>query len=431
MTPVANNTQNCVNSNNHHPLPPAQFVNLGFTIVDLGISSVGNFATWAVSAHVLGVPGLGRLAIIYTVMMLGLRFSNAAVCVPMAVELGSNPAVARQATTSALIYAAALSAAWWPIMIYAAYLAKCSSVLAPLSAMLGLQLQDVTRRALLISPHPSAALIGDAFSFILQPIAIVWLAKDATHPVSTILYCMAATSGIALAIQIKQLACSLLAVPSLFVRIASYWNAGKWVCVTALCDGLPVQLSIFALGATGNFVASGELQTILTATGMMNPVLFAIGTRMVPEITGGNLVGGNKEAYRRGGTLALKGLGLMCGILIIFEAATPKILNLISGKQDTLLIPQARLFGFVPLILLGVYVVLAAANAFGKAYEGMLLQLLLTALSLPIVLLGLFLFGLRGVIGGSVVSSVIALAVAGVVGFINVSRAFQPKRAAN
>lgn len=299
-------------------------------MLDQGAVSAGNFVTTVLLARALLPAEYGIYALIYALMLLMYSVHAAVILYGLSLHgAAGTDAELRPLTGRSLVLTAELG-----ILLGAATGVLAVSFhrtfLAPwiLLAFLFWQLQEATRRALMSRLRHRDALWGDALSYLGQAsfIAYLFVGRDLT--LASAFQVMAATSAAAWLLQVTQLKLSLSDFHGAMGLIRRFWDVGRWALLAKIADVFTGQALLWLL-AFGGLAEVASFQSVLNLLRVTNPVMFAIGSVVLPRVAGEPRDG--LRITRRYSLLGAAVLLPFFGVLFVFPHT---ILALLYGARS-------------------------------------------------------------------------------------------------
>lgn len=278
---------------------------LNWALADQGLVSGCNFATGVLVARNLGVAEFGRFTLVWMVVLFVASLAHAAINAPM-MSVGPKQApadaasfygavVVHQGVFAALsflvIYAGTISAAVW----FPAWQTK--GLALPLATATALwQTQDFVRRYFFTRGHAAKALINDTISYGGQLAILLCLSYfGSLVDVSTVVWVMAATCGLAIAhgaVAMESVAWSRGAVIIVTVR---HWHVAQWLIATAVLVWMSGNLFFIVAGTVLGATAVGALRAAQNLVGITH-ILFQGLENVAPMAAARTLARGGPQA---------------------------------------------------------------------------------------------------------------------------------------
>ncbi|HMB95931.1 MAG TPA: hypothetical protein VKK61_07830, partial [Tepidisphaeraceae bacterium] len=283
-----------------------------WAMADQGVVSLGNFGVSIVLAACFErqhhLSDFGSYWILMELMLFLNGVQGALVVYPLSVRgaVADRVSLGRMTSMSMLL---TLSA--WPLTGASVVL---TAVIAQIPISVGLwaaaalalwQTQETLRRALIAHLKFRQTLIGDSISYIGQILAVGALAWTGNLTLVGAFEAMALSSGIAALVQGMQVGLHNMTVPEMRAWAKDCWELGKWMFYgnfSRFFTG-PFYNWNFAFWAGKEAVAiCYALSNLLRLT---NPLMFAIATLIMPNVTRANQLGGIPAAKREMNRFAL------------------------------------------------------------------------------------------------------------------------------
>lgn len=280
-----------------------------WTLLDQGIVSLGSFIVNIFLARQLAPTEYGTFALLWG-GLLGLQQINAALVFhPMSVRLVVAEGEHHKELLSTSAVLVALACIPQCIVLSLALLAFGRGDILPSTvAWFALwQMQETMRRGLFAGFRHKLAIVGDAISYIGQVAIIGLFLIQGPLSLTNILYCMAATSGMAALVQAYQLGLSLRRPKDFRRTLLDFWMVGRWALVNNLASQLRFQILLWQLAALFGAVAAASFQATQNVVNLVNPIILGI-CNIIPQTTAHAQARGNAHAWRSARIYALLGI---------------------------------------------------------------------------------------------------------------------------
>lgn len=303
-----------------------------WSLADQGVVSVGNFATNILLARSVARYDYGVFAILFGILLFLNSIHAAFVSYPLSVK-GATTDLAglRRLTGHSLLLTRLLGL---PLMaasaVAAIVLGRGDLIVWLCGAMLFWQLQETIRRALMAHLRYRDAIWGDAIHFLGQSAVILLFAYwgELNLHVAFVAMCAAAAAGAA--VQGLQLGLRRVGRAQWreFVRIS--WDLGRWMLLSSLVSVVSLQVVPWVLAYFYGVGEAGRLAAITTILGVIHPVLFGIGSLIVPAASRA-LLRGPRAAWRVGIKYTLLGAVLVTPYYLLVAAMPVLVLEVFYG----------------------------------------------------------------------------------------------------
>jgi len=301
-----------------------------WSVVDQGAVSAGNFLTTILVARCLLPSEYGIYALLFA-LMLFMIFLDSAVIV---YGLSLHGAVGTEAELRSLAGGSLVLAGGLAVILGLATGTVAAlfhrAFLAPwvLLALLFWQLQETTRRALMSRLRFREAVVGDALSYLGQTACIAFLFAGHRLTITSAFGAMAATSAGAALLQAFQLKLTLPDFRGAFRLLPKFWHTGRWALLVGVAQAFIGQALLWFLALRGmSEVAS--FQSILNLVRGTNPVMFAIGSVLLPTVA--SLQKDSEAGLRAARRYGVLGAVLLLPFFALIFAFPGKVLRLLYG----------------------------------------------------------------------------------------------------
>ena len=254
-------------------------------MVDQGAVSAGNFITTILLARALLSHEYGIYALLFALMQFMYSLHAAVILYGLSLlgaagtDAGLRPLTGRSLVLTAelgtLLGAAAGTLA---IFFHRAWLAPWI-----LLAFLSWQLQEATRRALISKLRLRDAVWGDALSYLGQAGMIACLFFGHRLTLVSAFQAMAMTSAAAWLLQIFQLRLRFQDFRASARLIPGFWGVGRGALLAKIAEAFMGQALLWFLALRG-IAEVASFQSLLNLARITNPVMFAIGSVVLPSV---------------------------------------------------------------------------------------------------------------------------------------------------
>lgn len=319
-----------------------------WSMLDQGTVSAGNFLTTILLARALMPSEYGIYSLLFALMLFVIFLNSAGVVYGLSLHgAEGTEADLRPLAGASLILAGglaiALGAATGGVAIF---LHRASLVPWILLAVLFWQLQETTRRALMSRLRHRDALWGDALSYLGQATCIGYLFVGHRLTPATALRAMAATSAAGWLLQTGQLKLALSDFRGALRQVPKFWRVGRWALLVGATQAVIGQALLWFLAFRG-MAEVASFQSLLNPVRVTNPIMFAIGSVVLPSVAAGQAKpAAGLHAVRRYGLLGALVLMPYFAAILIFPA---RMLGLMYGAGS----PYVGLALELRLLILG------------------------------------------------------------------------------
>lgn len=258
-----------------------------WSLVDQSMVSAGSFLTAIMLARAVSPVDYGIYALLYAVMLFMYSLHAAVILYGLSLQ----GAVATEAD-SRLFAGRALTLTSW-LGTFLGAIAGAVAILfhqfrlAPwvLLAFLFWQLQEATRRAMISRLRLRDVVWGDALSYLGQAGVIAYLFVAHRLTLTSTFFSMASTSALAWLLQVSQLKLGFEHLRGAARLIPSFWGVGRWALLAKLAEAVMGQTPLWLLALRGT-VEVAAFQSLLNLARFTNPVMFAVGSVILPTVAG-------------------------------------------------------------------------------------------------------------------------------------------------
>jgi O-antigen/teichoic acid export membrane protein len=312
-----------------------------WALADQGIVSLGNFFTTILLARALPQSEYAIYALTLGVLLSANSLHAALITYPLAVKgAATDREGLKHFTGGSLLLTMALGLLL-NVGMFAALSILGRPELAPWAFGVSLfwQLQETLRRALLSQLRHSEVVWGDGVSYLGQAASVWLLTQEKWLSLNNVFVVMMITSIAAASIQAVQLGLKSVNWAELRILVKDFWVFGRWILLTNLLTSLTLQIFPWSLKFFHGLQATASFQVVSNVLGVSHPVLFSLGSLIMPAVVQANLKGDMKDVWQAtwkysflGGALVLPYYAvLLCWpreILSVFYGANSPYLSL-------------------------------------------------------------------------------------------------------
>lgn len=282
-----------------------------WSLADQSAVSAGNFATAILLARAL-VPGeYGVYALLFALMLFLISVHSAVITYGLSLHgAAGTEAGLRSLAGGSLTLTAGLGTVLGAAAGLVAILLRNGSIFPwILLSLLFWQLQETTRRALMSRLWHRRAIWGDALSYLGQAGCMGWLFVDHRLSLVTAFQVMAATSAAAWLFQVGQLKLRPSHFRGCLRLLPKFWGAGRWALLANFAQAFIGQALLWFLALRG-MASVASFQSLLNLLRAINPVMFAIGSVLLPAVA-------VERAASANGLRSAKRYSLLGGLLLL------------------------------------------------------------------------------------------------------------------
>ena len=307
-----------------------------WTVADQVGVSLGNFLVNVQLARGLSLGEYGLFALLLWAFI-GLQIVNSSlVFYPFTLRFVTAPVGQRATLLSTSLLLQVMTSLQLSTLLLAGLLAFGHSdlVLPVIAYFLLWQTQEATRRGLMADFRFRRASIGDAVTYIGQPVLVAILASRGSLTLANSLYAMAVACGLGALLNASQLA---LSRPLLDCRrlIKDHWLIGKWCLLNNYLLYFNVGIFLWSLAAVGGAAAAAPFQAIDNVGNLLNPVIYGLGN-VIPQSAAHALKGGKGSfgAWREARVYVLLGLAPTLAYCAVALLAPDLLLRAFYGANS-------------------------------------------------------------------------------------------------
>lgn len=303
---------------------------------DQGIVSLGNFFTGILLARHFSQSEYGIYALIIGILVSVNSLHASLITYPLSVQGAKTDAKGLgQLATGSLLLTIGLSL-FLNLGIFAALwvLRRPDLALGVFGVSLLWQFQETLRRGLLSRLRQSEALWGDSLSYLGQA-GLVWLLiQEKWLTLDVVFIIMMLTSGLAAILQAIQLGLKSVSSKAVINFAKEFWNFGRWILLTNMMTVLVIQIFPWSLKFFHGAEATASFQVIVNVLGVSNPIIFSLGSLIIPAVAQANMAGKSDEVWRAAWKYALPFGGLILIYYVVLLGWPREILAAFYGSNS-------------------------------------------------------------------------------------------------
>jgi O-antigen/teichoic acid export membrane protein len=303
-------------------------------VVDQGIASLGGFLLTIALARTLAPGEYGNFALFLGVEMLLFTAISSLVFYPMSV-LSNVSSAARgaqlmRASVALLLLLCVPATAC--LCFVGVLLGRIDLILPVVTYFIVWQVQETFRRCLFAELRFAAAIPGEIISYFGQILILFWLYRHDGLTLTSALYAMAATSGLAAILQAFQTGLVSRGCADLDLRNAagSFLRLGRWSLAGNLAAAMRQQAVFWFLAALSGDAMPGLLLAGINIVNILNPLIIGL-SNVIPQVTARAHLRGKIEALRAARPFAFSGLLMAIAFLAVVAAIPERVLSAIYG----------------------------------------------------------------------------------------------------
>lgn len=258
----------------------------GWALGDQAVASLGNYLTLFIIPNFLPAEQFGVFSLMFGVLLFLNTIHNALVAYPFSLRAATappdefRPLLGSSLALTALLLIP-LSAG---VCVAAALLKQPWLIPLALPALALWQVQENLRRAHMSRLNYAAAIPGDAVSYLGQAALLLTLGVCGHLSLYTAFVAMTVTSGLSIAIQVRQLAPTRPAGARLGELGREFWSVGRWVVCSAGVGLLSVQAMPWTLATFHGTAAVARFQMLANLLALSNPLVIGLTSIIVPSV---------------------------------------------------------------------------------------------------------------------------------------------------
>jgi O-antigen/teichoic acid export membrane protein len=253
-----------------------------WALMDQGVVSGGNFLTSLVLARSLSQVEFGTYSLVFLVLLSLNTLHSSLVVYPLTVAVAQNTGIpGREALGRCIVHTCVLWAAWLLILLAVLLVLHRPDIFPAVGlALLGWQLQEVARRALLADANARNAIIPDLLSYAGQALLLFALHLKSLN---LIFLSIGFTSFASLVWQLV-IARPIFHEVTARTHISAAWKLGKYTLVANTLNMGILQFPSWMLDALQGRAVVGSYQALANLIGIANPILFSMSNMLIPAV---------------------------------------------------------------------------------------------------------------------------------------------------
>lgn len=276
-------------------------------LMDQAIVSLGNFLTVALLGRHLLKPQFGAYGMLMETLFFLNSLQGALVIYPLTIcgATGDHRSLSRL-TTASLLFTVVMLPVLGGAMALSAVLAGQTFVAITVTvSMLLWQLQETLRRSLMAELRFSAAVWGDAISYLGQAGVIFLLWRLGWLNLANAFLGIAATSLLAGAVQAIQVGLVRVGWRDLLALAPDFWRRGRWMMLASGTVLITTLGYFWTLRFSHGLVAVGAFTAIVGMMKLANPVMSSTSSLVLPTVA---------KAYKEHGFAAARRIAVRYGL---------------------------------------------------------------------------------------------------------------------
>jgi O-antigen/teichoic acid export membrane protein len=279
---------------------PSSLIRSFWALSDQGIVSLGNFFTTILLARALPQAEYAIYALTLGILLSANSLHAALITYPLSVKGAAiDKEVLKRFTGGSLVLTTGLVLAL-NLALFAALSVLGRPELAPwvFGVSLFWQLQETLRRALISQLRHNEVVWGDGISYLGQAVMVWLLTQEKWLSLDAVFVVIMLTSAAAAAVQSIQLGIKSMNFAELRVLSKDFWNFGRWILLTNLLGSLSIQVFPWSLKFFHGLQATASFQVVANVLGVSHPVLFSLGSLIMPAVVQANLKGNMQDVWK-------------------------------------------------------------------------------------------------------------------------------------
>jgi O-antigen/teichoic acid export membrane protein len=307
-----------------------------WALADQGVVSLGNFFTTILLARALPQAEYAIYALTLGILLSANSIHTALITYPLSVKGAATDREGLKHFTGGSLSLTTALTLFLNIGLFAALSVLGRPELAPwvFGVSLFWQLQETLRRALISQLRHSEVVWGDGLSYLGQAASVWVLTQEKWLSLDTVFVVMMITSIAAAGIQAIQVGFKSITFAELRVLIKDFWGFGRWVLLTNLLSSGAIQIFPWSLKFFHGLQATASFQVIANVLGVSHPVLFSLGSLIMPAVVQANLKGEMKDVWQAAWKYSFLGGALILPYYAVLLCWPREILSAFYGSTS-------------------------------------------------------------------------------------------------
>jgi glycosyltransferase involved in cell wall biosynthesis/O-antigen/teichoic acid export membrane protein len=380
-----------------------------WVLADQATVSIGNFATTILIGRAITSAQFGTYGLLMELYLFFNSLQSALVVYPLSLRgaVLEKPALQRMAS-ACLFFTLFLCIPLSLAMAGTTVVFHQSSILVwvVLAMILG-QVQETLRRTLLAHLQFQDAIPGDAVSYLLQAAILLVLMRHGHLNLATAFITMAATSAMAAILQAFQIGLRAIALHDLPGIFKDFWHVGRWILYSNLTAVVASLGYNWTLALKWNTTQVAYLYVIASPMKVVNPLITAVGSIIVPSVSRVHHHAGLAAAKRVGLKYAAMGFTVLAPYLLFLFIFPSTCIRILFGDRPEYLglANFLRIFTVTYTLSYVANASLSCLNGLGHSRANFVTTVANAIVSALIGLPLAYAFGLWGVILGGFVAT--------------------------
>jgi glycosyltransferase involved in cell wall biosynthesis/O-antigen/teichoic acid export membrane protein len=380
-----------------------------WVLADQATVSIGNFATTILIGRAITAQQFGTYGLLMEVYLFFNSLQSALVVYPLSLRgaVLDKPALQRMAS-ACLLFTLFLCVPLSLAMAGTTVLFHRSSILVwVVLAMVFGQVQETLRRTLLAHLQFRDAIPGDAVAYLLQAAILFLLMRNGHLNLATAFITVGGTSAMAAVLQALQIGLRSVALRDLPGIFADFWHVGRWILYSNLTAVVASLGYNWTLALKWNTTQVAYLYVIASPMKVVNPLIIAVGSIIVPSVSRVHHHAGLAAAKRVGMKYGALGFTLLAPYLLFLLIFPSTCIRILFGDRPEYLALAnfLRIFTVTYTLSYVANVSLACLNGLGHSRANFLTTVANAIVSALIGLPLAYGLGLTGVIIGGFIAT--------------------------
>ena len=303
-----------------------------WTLFDQALVSVGSFAVNIALARLLPRSEYGTFAAVFVLVLLLQIVNVTVVSYPATLRLAAGDKGDRAPLVAGtLLFTAATN------LILSMSIALSLAVFGESRLIPGVvfwfaawQFQEALRRLLFAEFRYSAAIPGDAISYLGQAAGVGLLVAAGKLSLPAVFMVLGATSLLGAAVQMLQVGIPRAMPRHLLVRASEDWKLGFWSLIGSAVAALRVQVLFWLVGITSGRADLAALQAVVNVVNVVNPIVTGV-CNIVPQTAARAARDGTASAWKATRAYVVFGLAPTAAYAVVAAAAPDSLMRIVYG----------------------------------------------------------------------------------------------------
>lgn len=306
-----------------------------WTLFDQALVSVGSFAVNIALARLLPRSEYGTFAAVLALVLLLQIVNMTVVLYPATLRLAAGNEGDRAPVVAGTLLFTAATNLILSVLIALGLAAFGESGLIPgvVFWFAAWQFQEALRRLLFAEFRYSAAILGDAISYLGQAAGVGLLLAAGKLSLPAVFMVLGATSLLGAVVQMLQVGMPRALPRHLLSRAGEDWKLGSWSLIGSIVAALRFQVLFWLVGITSGRADLAALQAVVTVVNVVNPIVTGV-CNIVPQTVARAAREGTASAWKATRAYVMFGLAPTAAYAVVAAVAPDLLMRTVYGAES-------------------------------------------------------------------------------------------------